>query len=158
MTRRGGKPFSQQLRANFDAVKVGHRQYCIALALETLSQLIITSPVGDPSTWKSKPPAGYVGGAFRGGWMIGFGARPAGFNQANKDATGANALAAGSSDMLKFQTGQTIHIGNNAPYGLVLEFEGHSKQAPLGIVRPTANRFDTYSKEVAAGLANRPRR
>lgn len=36
------------------------------------------SPVGDPATWASNPPPGYVGGHFRGNWQLGVGEIPAG--------------------------------------------------------------------------------
>ena len=41
-----------------------------AKALQALTMIFERSPVGDATYWLSKPPAGYVGGRFRGNNIV----------------------------------------------------------------------------------------
>jgi len=121
-----------------DEVKTDHRQLAIAVGMEVYSRLIIRSPVDT--------------GRFRGNWMIATGIEPQGADLNRFDKTGQTTIAGGTSNLLQFQTGQTIMIRNNLPYGPSLEY-GHSKQAPLGMVRITANELNEIVRNVGAGLA-----
>lgn len=102
--------------------------------------LIIKSPVGDPSLWKSgKAPAGYEGGQFRANWQYGLG-------EINKvtsnaiDADGGNTLDRIYSQIPDEAGGKVHFITNSLPYAIPLE-NGHSTQAPVGMVTLTAIEF-----------------
>lgn len=81
------------------------------------------TPVGDPSLWKWPAHAGYVPGTLRASWT--------------KTKTGSG------SDI-------TITIKNSIPYGPVIEYTGHSTQAPQGMMRITAMEWPDIVASVAA--------
>ncbi len=104
--------------------------------IEIGNKIIDRSPVGDATAWKNPPPAGYVGGRFRGNWQYGFNSAPSGdFDTIDKS---------GDVSRQRIQVGITsnpvvgIHyLTNNLPYAQRLE-DGYSKQAPSGMVGLTA--------------------
>ena len=55
------KRFSENAKKKLDEQVRG-------ITLELFSSIILSSPVGNPTLWKSKPPKGYVGGRFRANW------------------------------------------------------------------------------------------
>jgi len=84
-------------------------------------------------------PAGYVGGRFRGSWVISIGSRPT--TQTERiDPSGAATIAAGMTVLAQFTAGPSIFLLNNVPYAAAIEY-GHSKQAPAGVVRVTLAEF-----------------
>lgn len=87
-------------------------------------------------------PKGYRGGRFRANWQVGVGPRPTGWKN---DIIGpAEVIAKGEAILQGFDgTQQTIWITNCVPYAVRLEY-GHSKQAPQGMVRLTAQRFSSF--------------
>lgn len=87
-------------------------------------------------------PQGYRGGRFRANWQVGVGPRPTGWKN---DIIGpAEVIAKGEAILQGFDgTQQTIWITNCVPYAVRLEY-GHSKQAPQGMVRLTAQRFSSF--------------
>jgi len=102
--------------------------------------LILKTPVGDPSGWKTKhPPAGYVGGTARANWQYGNGFIPNEFLN-EQDGDGNRTL---SRIINKTSSGDpyTVHyITNNVPYIQALE-DGHSRQAPQGMLKTTLIEF-----------------
>ena len=90
------------------------------------------SPVGDATYWKSPPPAGYVGGHFRGNWQLGIGSVPGG-TLARIDADGSTVRAEFAATVPEKTTGNVFYIANNLPYARRLE-DGWSRQAPRGMV------------------------
>lgn len=48
--------------------------------------------------------------------------------------------------------GSTFYLINNLPYIGKLEFEGHSQQAPAGMVRVSIENFQTFLDETIANL------
>lgn len=107
-------------------------------AAAILRNLILSSPVGNPTLWqggKDSAPAGYVGGHFRRNWIVSIG----GFNTTivdGVDPAGAQTLAVGAAKITQFQrqpTGVNLVIQNNVPYANRLAL-GHSTQAGAGWV------------------------
>ena len=116
--------------------------------IQMVDQVVKMSPVGDPSHWKGKPPAGYVGGRFRNNWQVGLGS----INSTtldNPDKSGNAAIARAQKALDGFEPGKIIYVSNNLPYAHRLEFEGHSKQAPNGMVRLTIQNFTQALRKAA---------
>lgn len=85
-----------------------------------------------------KKPDGYVGGRFKNNWYVGFDSQPTESND-TPDASGQGSNSRGLAVLEVFRVGQvnSIYFTNNMPYARALE-EGHSGQAPGGMVRVTA--------------------
>ena len=107
-------------------------------AAAILRNLILASPVGNPTLWqggKDSAPAGYVGGHFRRNWIVSIG----GFDTQiveGVDPAGAQTLATGAGKITQFQRepiGVNLVIQNNVPYANRLSL-GHSTQADPGWV------------------------
>jgi len=144
--------------------------------IDISASLVKRSPVGDPSTWLSlgvssrfmnkagtkrlkrakleyarKPPEGYVGGHFRGNWQLGKDSMPMG-EVSGEDKNGGKTINKIISQIPdQAATVGVYYIANNLPYGPALE-EGHSKQAPLGIVGLTKLEFQGIIKEAVEKL------
>ncbi len=115
-------------------------------ALAIARNLILGSPVGNPTLWQfpDSAPPGYVGGHFRRNWIVSIG----GFNEAEIEGTdkaGASTVAAAKNEIRRYQNrrriGPNLVIQNNVPYANRLA-QGHSTQAEAGWV----------DDEIAAGL------
>lgn len=74
-------------------------------------------------------------GRFRGNWQLGLDLKPTS-EIPIEDAVGRDSFMAGLSSIGPLKFGQTVWITNNVPYAIPLE-EGHSKQAPVGMVKVT---------------------
>lgn len=116
-------------------VKLGKNrtsQFVRTVVMEVGARLVERSPVGNPSLWQGKPPPGYVGGRFRGNWQYGYNSAPPGvLERIDKDGT---ATRAGIETGALINPAVGVHyLVNNLPYAEPLE-NGHSTQAPLGIV------------------------
>lgn len=109
--------------------------------------VIKASPVGNPDLWKSKAPEGYVGGRFRANWMCSLNELDK-TTTANTDQQGALTLV--TSTVNKSKPGDAICLSNSLPYAIKLEYEGHSSQAPNGMVRLNVARFKTLIVEELA--------
>ena len=101
------------------------------------SSVVMRTPVGDPSYWKSKPPKGYAGGRARGSWQYNFGTPGAqSINIIDKTGSASILRIAGSINPLP-----GLHfITSNLEYMQRLE-EGYSQQAPQGMVQLTVIDF-----------------
>lgn len=118
------------------------------IVLDLLRQVIIMSPVGDPSLWKNaKATPGYVGGRFRGNWQTSVGMSPASEIEMRDEGVprgqapnSMGAMSEGFMAMAIWNGDGTAFITNNMPYAEELE-KGHSTQAPLGIVAVTLVNF-----------------
>jgi hypothetical protein len=116
-------------------------------AIELQKSMILKSPVGNPSLWKSKPPAGYVGGQFRANWQCGIGA----INSVKTDPVGSDALGKTTVSLDGWKPGQTIFLTNSLPYSKKLE-DGFSTQAPFGMVKLTVNEYGQFLKKAARSI------
>ena len=107
-----------------------------AATSEVFKNIIMMTPVGNPSQWQNpaSAPAGYVGGRARGNWQCTIGSPFTG-----EDDTG---------DVLKMQNtlprraGSVVYLTNNVPYIQKLEYDAHSRQAPNGMVRVSVALFE----------------
>lgn len=105
------------------------------------------SPYGDPTLWKSPPPAGYVPGNFQSSWFLAVGA-PSG---ETTDATN-HREAHHIGRLADFKLGETIYLTNSAAHAGALE-AGHSTQAPVGIMW-SAQEFSPMAAAVARRVAS----
>lgn len=101
------------------------------------SSVVMRTPVGDPTYWKSPPPKGYAGGRARGSWQYNFGS-PGTQNIEIIDKTGSASINRITSSISPLPG---LHfISSNLDYMQRLE-EGHSRQAPNGMVQLTVIDF-----------------
>lgn len=119
--------FSAKAKANVDATI---RESILGIAIEVIER----SPIGDPSLWAHKPAKAYVPGTFKANWVGSLG----GINYTTTDETdpsGEVSLVTISAQLPDDPKG-IFYITNSLPYAIPLE-DGHSKQAPQGIVALT---------------------
>ena len=117
------------------------------IAIEALKRVVEKTPVGNPSLWKGKPPAGYTGGQARGNWQVSIDVPIEGISTLI-DASGSTAIMTGLQEIAALKDkgiGSIIFISNNLPYILRLE-DGHSTQAPEGMVSLTIEELRTMFK------------
>lgn len=105
------------------------------------------SPVGDATYWKSKPPKGYTGGRFRGNWQLGVNSVPAG-ETGRIDPGGGATQGAIIAEIPTEAAGKVFWLANNVPYAQRIE-DGHSRQAPTGLVGLTALEFPSIIERAA---------
>lgn len=122
-----------------------------ASVIEASRRLDNRSPVGDASFWKNPPPKGYTGGRFRGNWQLGIGVVPPGETGAI-DKSGAETQGRIIAQVPANAAGEVYFIINNVPYAQALE-EGHSRQAPQGMVGLTVIEWPGIVDQAAKGLA-----
>lgn len=119
------------------------------ITLSLFSRVILESPVGNPELWAVnsaakrawrakhgrpeiyKPP-GYSGGRFRANWTVSIGS-PDYTVTDEKDKSGMVTIGKAKRNM--GGAGTVTYMSNALPYAYALEFQGHSGQAPLGMVR-----------------------
>lgn len=116
---------------------------------DLLASVVSRTPVGNPSLWKSKPPAGYVGGRLRGNWNVSFGA-PDFKTTPVRDQSGGPTIGRGISILTHWKGEADIYVMNSLPYVRTIEYEGHSRQAPAGMVRITVTEFQAFVQQAAA--------
>jgi len=137
------RKFAEKAKGNADQV-VGTTMFDIIKAIDE------KSPVGDPSKsqgWEKGSIAsnadhwlvksgfvkeGYAGGHFRGNWQLGIGSLPSGTID-GIDPSGVATVMKAYGKIPKKAAGLVYYYTNNLPYAIPLE-EGHSKQAPTGMV------------------------
>jgi len=113
------------------------------ISISLFSGVIVSSPVGNPSLWKSpsSAPAGYTGGSFRSNWFLSY---EAASSESTESTTRGNTLA---SDIAKeIESGNykgAYQLTNNSPQGPRLESGNWSKQAPNGIIAPNVMRVNS---------------
>jgi hypothetical protein len=98
-------------------------------------------------------PPGYVGGRFRGNWLVSIGSPLIGEID-RVDPSGNDTIAAARAVLQSLVAGTPIFIVNNLPYGPRLEYESWSKQAPAGMLRITVAEFQDIVQQVGASLSN----
>lgn len=119
-----------------------------ATALKLFSAIIKDTPVGNPDLWQSlwkdsdgraiDPPEGYVGGRLRANWMVSLN----GFDDDTTESTDKEgAVKLLMSKVVICQLNDEICMSNSLPYAYRIEYDGHSKQAPAGMVRRNVIRF-----------------
>lgn len=109
-----------------------------AITLGLFRDVILMSPVGNPTLWKHKAPKGYAGGRFRANWNTSIGS-PVLDTTTRVDPSGAFAVGNAAANM--GGAGTVTYLANGLPYGQRLEYQGWSKQAPAGFVRVNVARY-----------------
>lgn len=101
-----------------------------------------------------KKPEGYVGGRFKNNWYVGLDSQPTETND-TPDASGQGSNTRGLAVLEVFRVGQvnSIYFTNNLPYAQALE-NGHSNQAPGGMVGLTALDAAIYFREAMSEVRN----
>ncbi|ERP08664.1 hypothetical protein L349_06189 [Enterobacter sp. MGH 3] len=101
-----------------------------------------------------KKPEGYVGGRFKNNWYVGLDSQPTETNY-TPDASGQGSNTRGLAVLEVFRVGQvnSIYFTNNLPYAQALE-NGHSNQAPGGMVGLTALDAAQYFREAMSEVRN----
>lgn len=123
------------------------------VCIDLLRNIVLTTPVGNPTIWKGypprKPPAGYVGGRLRGNWNVGIG----GINTAARapSKTGSAPIARGRAAIATRAPEVDVLITNSLPYAIRVE-NGYSTQAPAGMVKVTVVQFQGFIAKAAKGV------
>lgn len=122
------------------------------VVLDIGRSLVEKTPVGNPDLWQNpdNKPDGYVGGHARANWSHSIGAL---VNQEFKeiDATGGASIDRIISSVPIKAAGKVHYIQNSLPYMQALE-DGHSTQAPAGIVAVTEVEFQDYVQKAIGEL------
>ena len=106
--------------------------------------IVERNPVGDITTWQSKPPKDYRPGSMVNSWFSSIGSLG---NESMRapNTTGAQSLA--NINMVAGKApGNIAVLYNVAPYANRIEYAGHSGQAPAGFVRRTVAEFQSIVK------------
>ena len=120
------------------------------VVLDIGKSLVMKTPVGDPKYWKSKPPKGYVGGHARGNWQHSVGNRV--IEEIDCiDKSGQKSIDRIQQSIPQSAAGLVHYVQNSVPYIKRLE-EGHSRQAPHGMVALTEIEFKDYMSKALAEL------
>ncbi len=128
------------------------------VVLDIGRSLVEKTPVGNPDLWQNpdNKPEGYVGGHARANWSHSIGAL---VNQEfkeidDKDWNGHN-ISRGrieaALDEIPKMAGKVHYIQNSLPYMQALE-DGHSSQAPHGMVALTELQFTQFVEQAAAAV------
>lgn len=120
-------------------------------ALDLFTAVVLKTPVGNPSLWITKyPPKGYIGGTARGNWQCSVGL-PSGSILEQPDPSGAGAINRIAMITRTWDPGtvDSIFLVNNLPYIFSLE-NGHSRQAPYGMVMTSLREFPYIVERAAA--------
>jgi hypothetical protein len=121
------------------------------VVIDIATSLDERSPVGDPALWKHPASKDYQPGTFRGNWQLGIGVIPQG-ETGRIDPTGQETLSTIIASIPAQPAGTIIYLANNTPYARPIE-DGHSTQAPNGVVGRTALEFQQYVDAAAAQVA-----
>lgn len=120
--------------------------------LDVGKSLVERTPVGNPELWKNpdNKPDGYVGGHARANWSHSIDVL---VNQEFKeiDATGGASIDRIVGSVPVKAAGKVHYIQNSLPYMQALE-DGHSTQAPAGIVAVTEVEFHDYVEKAIGEL------
>lgn len=127
--------FSKQIAAFSQKSQDKANRVLRQCALDVLRRVVIGSPVDT--------------GRFRGNWQVSLGA-PMAKSLDTVDKSGGSTISAGTNGIKNAIIGDSIFIVNNLPYAIPLE-NGHSRQAPNGIVGPTVKAFpEIFAQAVKA--------
>lgn len=104
------------------------------VALEALRRVVMKTPVDT--------------GRARGSWQVAVSVRPTGEVDIY-DKDGGATIAEGSREIAQVGPYETIYIASNLSYILPLE-EGHSRQAPNGMVATTISELQAFFSSIPA--------
>ena len=128
------------------------------VVLDIGRSLVERTPVGNPDLWQNpdNKPEGYVGGHARANWSHSIGAlNQQEFDEIDgKDWNGHNISRdriEAALDEIPKMAGKVHYIQNSVPYIQALE-DGHSTQAPAGMVAITQTEFQDYIQKALGEL------
>lgn len=121
------------------------------VVLDAGTSIVMKTPVGDPDTWPMPAPAGYVGGRARGSWQYAKGS-PDETEPGTIDESGNTSIGRIAAGALSGDAADTHYITSTVPYMRPLEYEGHSKQAPDGMVRKTIAEYQAFVDNAVRSL------
>jgi hypothetical protein len=131
--------FTDQIRAEAAAIDKALKDTVRVVAIECFGGVIMGTPVGNPSLWKSPAPPGYTGGTARANWQL-TNAAPA-TGEVNATDSGTATRSAVISELPRLQFTGKYTLANNVPYIERLE-DGWSTQAPQGMVKLNVARVE----------------
>ncbi len=137
--------FSKQMKEIAD--KMGKRVEDVAeqSTKELFRTIIEETPVGDPSTWQSKPPPGYVPGKAKANWMPSVGAPDTTVTESRESSVSRLSQLDGN------VAGKLVYLSNSVPYMYRLEYEGWSyQQSRLWIQRAVRSFESTLTKTISS--------
>jgi len=143
--------FALNLKQFADKAGENAREVVRQVSIDLLTRIVLRTPVGNPSLWKGKPPAGYVGGRARANWAVSIGTSNHAVTD-RMDKSGQPTIARGTATILSATSDAPIYIMNSLSYIRPLEYEGHSKQAPAGMARITVAEFQTFVDNAVKAL------
>ena len=121
-------------------------------AADLFEEIIHRTPVGDPSLWKSKPPADYIPGNLQSNWQCTLGT-PASGMWSFEDKSTEQTISAMKSVIEGSFPDQAIFLTNLLPYAQRIEYGAHSSQAPQGMVRISIAKFDQMFNKAKSKVA-----
>ena len=112
--------------------------FTIEVASKVLGTVVLSTPVGLPTSWKSPPPKGYQPGHARGSWQTTLN-RAISSDNLVIDPGGASTISRGLRIIRRAKFDSNIIIASAAPYMEALD-RGHSRQAGANFIAKAANR------------------
>jgi hypothetical protein len=118
-----------------------------AVGIKTFSAIIRDTPVGNPDLWKStkkddkgrgKGPAGYVGGRLRANWNCSLGMPDTSTDESTEQSRAIPGVVKTCETANRHSV---LWLSNSLPYAHRIEYDGHSRQAPAGMVRRNVTRI-----------------
>jgi hypothetical protein len=113
--------------------------------------VVLKSPVGNPDLWKGPAPEGYVGGRLRASWQLGIGS-PDASTTTEIDSSGGATIQKIAVKMQGEHAGNVFYVTSSLPYTRRIEYEGHSSQAPGGMVRVTFAELPSLVEQFAKSI------
>ncbi|PSL23474.1 hypothetical protein [Dyadobacter jiangsuensis] len=136
----------EQIKAAYKKKVEGSLEKAVRIyALQAYTNIVISTPVGNPDLWKSDPPPGYVGGRARANWNIDINT----VDLSVTESTDAPDTVQAINVTAKYKVKDTIYISNNLPYIQRLN-EGWSSQAPENFVDKGLMLASRQAKQIIA--------
>ncbi len=140
--------FADELAKESDNVIAAAREVVKVTAITMFTDVIFSTPVGNPDLWQGKAPAGYTGGQARSNWFLTF-TTPS--NKVTDNTERGDYDEGKISSEISKQVAQNrgsvnadrYYLTNNLPYIQELESGLQSTQAPNGMVAPAKLRTES---------------
>lgn len=138
--------FSNDVRKGIKNIEDDNEKIVKLAAIELFKRIIFSTPVGNPTLWKSEAPPGYTGGSARNNWFLSF-KTPS--DRDDRAASGRQATESIKQLRLIERSKSMVYIlTNNLPYIERLE-KGWSQQAPAGMLRKNVKNWDDIVNKIS---------
>ena len=117
----------RELRVAIDLTEDKAAKAVRAAAIQTFSDIIAATPVGNPTYWKSTAPKGYSGGSLRGNWQTSLNNQPQSTIDREQKGESGSATADVVSKTGTYSLSDSIYFVNNLPYAELIN-DGYSVQ------------------------------